>query len=70
MPLLTAWGNSTGCRIPIAVLDVVGWKAGDFVQIIARPDGVVEIRGKQVPGCAMASPHTDLSVPRDEPSQW
>lgn len=70
MPLLTAWGNSTGCRIPVAVLDVVGWKAGDFVQIIARPDGVVEIRGKQVPGRAVDSQHTDLPEPSDEPSQW
>jgi antitoxin component of MazEF toxin-antitoxin module len=70
MPLLTAWGNSTGCRLPVAVLDVVGWKAGDRVQIIARPDGVVEIRAKHVSGRAVGRPPPDAAEPDDEPTQW
>ena len=70
MPLLTAWGKSTGCRLPVAILDVVGWKAGDRVQIIARPDGVVEIRANHVSGRAVPRPPTDAVEADEEPTQW
>jgi antitoxin component of MazEF toxin-antitoxin module len=70
MPLLTAWGNSTGCRLPVAVLDVVGWKAGDRVQILARPDGVVEIHARQVSGRVVQRTPADTAEPDEEPTQW
>jgi antitoxin component of MazEF toxin-antitoxin module len=70
MPLLTAWGNSTGCRLPVAVLDVVGWRAGDRVQILARPDGVVEIHAKQVSGRVIQRTPVDAHESDEEPTKW
>ncbi len=41
---LTPRGNSLAVTIPKDVLDVTGLKHGDALNLIARDDGVIEIR--------------------------
>ncbi len=44
MQKLTRWGNSTGLRIPAAVLDAAGLKPGSYVSVRLMDSGDLRIR--------------------------
>lgn len=44
MQKLTRWGNSTGLRIPAAVLDAAGLKPGSYVSVRLMDSGDLRVR--------------------------
>jgi antitoxin MazE len=44
MQKLTRWGNSTGLRIPAAVLEAAGLKAGGYVYVRLLSSGDIRVR--------------------------
>jgi antitoxin MazE len=58
MQRLTRWGNSIGVRLPAAVLDAAGLKAGDYCQVRLLDSGDIRLRpaGDVVPAEPGADP--------------
>ena len=44
MQRLTRWGNSTGLRIPAAVLEAAGLKVGDYCYVRLLDSGDIRLR--------------------------
>jgi antitoxin MazE len=66
---LTKWGNSTGLRIPVAVLEAVGLKAGSYVYVRTLNSG--EIRVRPVTNVQPADDPAEPSASADVPeTQW
>lgn len=44
MQKLTRWGNSTGLRIPVSVLEAAGLKPGAYVSVRLLNSGDIRVR--------------------------
>ena len=57
------WGNSQGLRIPKALLDAVGLKEHDRVELVQMDDGINIRRASSIPHRTLvnASPHSTES---------
>ena len=44
MQKLTRWGNSTGLRLPAAIMEAAGLKAGDYVFVRLLDSGDIRVR--------------------------
>jgi antitoxin MazE len=44
MQRLTRWGNSTGVRLPAAVIEAAGLKVGDYCYVRLLDSGDIRIR--------------------------
>lgn len=44
MQRLTRWGNSTGLRIPAAILEAAGLKVGDYCYVRLLDSGDIRLR--------------------------
>jgi antitoxin MazE len=56
MQRLTRWGNSTGMRLPAAVLEAAGLRAGDYCHVRLLDSGDIRIRPAR--GAVQAQPDT------------
>lgn len=45
---LSRWGNSTGLRLPAAVMEAAGLKAGDYVFVRLLDSGEIRVRPTKV----------------------
>lgn len=41
------WGNSLAVRLPKALVDELGLKEGDEINVVAAKDGAIEVETKQ-----------------------
>jgi antitoxin MazE len=44
---VSKWGNSLAVRLPKALVDELGLKEGDEINVVAAKDGVIEVETKQ-----------------------
>jgi antitoxin MazE len=44
---VSKWGNSLAVRLPKALVDQLGLKEGDELNVIAAKDGVIEVETKE-----------------------
>jgi antitoxin component of MazEF toxin-antitoxin module len=44
MQRLTRWGNSVGMRLPAAVLEAAGLRAGDYVRVRLLDSGEIRVQ--------------------------
>lgn len=63
MQRLTRWGNSTGVRLPAAVLEAAGLRPGDYCQVRLLDSG--DIRLRPVRGGISAEPAEEPASPTD-----
>ena len=54
------WGNSQGLRIPKALLDAVGLKEHDRVELVQMDDGINIRRASSIPPHPGGTPHRIL----------
>ena len=45
--LISKWGNSLAVRLPKALVDQLGLKEGDELNIVAAKDGTIEVETKE-----------------------
>ena len=45
--LVSKWGNSLAVRLPKALVDQLGLKEGDELNVVAARDGTVEVETKE-----------------------
>ena len=44
---VSKWGNSLAVRLPKALVDELGLKEGDEINVVAAKDGVIEVETRQ-----------------------
>jgi antitoxin MazE len=44
---VSKWGNSLAVRLPKKLVDELGLKEGDEINVVAAKDGVIEVETKQ-----------------------
>ena len=44
---VSKWGNSLAVRLPKALVEKLGLKEGDEINVVAAKDGVIEVETKQ-----------------------
>jgi antitoxin MazE len=44
---VSKWGNSLAVRLPKALVDELGLKEGDEINVVAAKDGVIEVETKE-----------------------
>jgi antitoxin MazE len=44
---VSKWGNSLAVRLPKALVEELGLKEGDEINVVAAKDGVIEVETKQ-----------------------
>jgi antitoxin MazE len=44
--LVSKWGNSLAVRLPKALVDQLGLKEGDELNVVAAKDGTIEVETK------------------------
>lgn len=68
MQKLTRWGNSTGLRIPAALMDAAGLKPGSYVSVRLLDSGEIRVRPAHALPALAAE---DAEAVRDEPPmEW
>jgi antitoxin MazE len=45
--LVSKWGNSLAVRLPKALVDQLGLKEGDELNVVAAKDGTIEVETKE-----------------------
>ncbi len=45
--LVSKWGNSLAVRLPKALVDQLGLKAGDDLNVVAARDGTIEVETRE-----------------------
>lgn len=58
MQRLTRWGNSTGVRLPAAVLEAAGLRVGDYFHVRLLDSGDIRLRPAR---------HVSAAEPVDDP---
>jgi antitoxin MazE len=59
--LVAKWGNSLAVRLPKALVEALGLKAGDEVDLTALPGGAVDVR-KVDPGAEFLARMAEFNV--------
>lgn len=71
MSRLTRWGNSTGVRLPVYLMESAGLKPGDFVSMRLLDSGDVLLRPVQRKISAIpATPESIPMAPLKDPDAW
>jgi antitoxin MazE len=74
---VSKWGDSLAVRLPQALVDELGLKEGDELNVVAAKVGVIEVEGKeaqrrraldQLAQCNWTLPH-DYKFDRDEANE-
>jgi antitoxin component of MazEF toxin-antitoxin module len=63
MQRLTRWGNSTGLRLPAAVLEAAGLKPGDYCHVRLLDSGDIRVRPAQAAQAADSPAGGEEPVP-------
>lgn len=69
MQRLTRWGNSTGLRLPVAVLEAAGLRSGDYVHVRLLDSGDIRVRPYREPLAAETSEKLEIPIP-PAPRVW
>ena len=66
---LSRWGNSTGLRLPAAIMEAAGLKVGDHVFVRLLDSGDIRVRPTKssVPACVAGGDAAPAKPPADEP---
>jgi len=69
---LCRWGNSTGLRVPVAVLEAAGLSPGRYVSLRVLDNGDIRVRpvGALLPADADVPATPTRTTPSEEESQW
>ena len=72
MQRLTRWGNSTGLRISVTVMEAAGLKVGDYVDVRLLDSGDIRVRScKGLQSADMATPTKEAPKAKPpEPERW
>jgi antitoxin MazE len=66
---LSRWGNSTGLRLPAAIMEATGLKAGDYVFVRLLDSGDIRVRPTKssIPAGIDKGGATPAKPPADDP---
>jgi len=66
---LSRWGNSTGLRLPAAIMEAAGLKVGDYVFVRLLDSGDIRVRPTKlsIPAGVESNVTTRARPPADDP---
>ena len=68
---LSRWGNSTGLRLPAAIMEAAGLKVGDYVFLRLLDSGDIRVRPTKVRQVVVAAPAQEAALAKPpELDRW